>query len=56
MLFPVPVIITDVSKFFSINTDDLIFTGTPQGVGGCIAGDLLEGYLENEKVLSVTIR
>ena len=56
MLFDIPSIIADISGYFTINIGDLLFTGTPPGVGECVVGDLLEGYLEDEKVLSVEIR
>jgi 2-keto-4-pentenoate hydratase/2-oxohepta-3-ene-1,7-dioic acid hydratase in catechol pathway len=55
MLFSVDTIIADVSQYFSLNIGDLIFTGTPAGVGECVISDRLEGYLEGEKLLDVTI-
>ena len=56
MLFSVNQIIAYVSKFFTINIGDLIFTGTPAGVGQVIPGDALEGILQGNKVLDVEIR
>jgi 2-keto-4-pentenoate hydratase/2-oxohepta-3-ene-1,7-dioic acid hydratase in catechol pathway len=56
MLFNMEAIIADVSEYFTLNIGDLIYTGTPPGVGECVVGDLLEGYLEGDKVLSMEIR
>ncbi len=56
MLFDVDEIISYVSKFILLKKGDIIFTGTPQGVGPVKRGDLLEGFIENEKLLEVEIR
>jgi 2-keto-4-pentenoate hydratase/2-oxohepta-3-ene-1,7-dioic acid hydratase in catechol pathway len=56
MIFTIDQIVSHISNFFSINIGDLIFTGTPAGVGECIVGDELEGYLEKELVLSMEIK
>lgn len=56
MLFPIDELIAYVSQFFTLKIGDLIFTGTPQGVGPIAIGDHLEAYLENEKVLDLKIR
>lgn len=56
MLFPVAEIIAYVSTFYTLKIGDLIFTGTPQGVGPVEIGDNLEGFLEGEKLLSVPVR
>jgi 2-keto-4-pentenoate hydratase/2-oxohepta-3-ene-1,7-dioic acid hydratase in catechol pathway len=56
MIFTIDQIVSHISNFFSINIGDLIFTGTPAGVGECIVGDHLEGYLEKELVLSLEIK
>ena len=55
MLFSIDAIIADVSQYFSLNIGDLIFTGTPPGVGEVVISDRLEGYLEAEKLLDLTI-
>lgn len=55
MLFPIDAIIAHVSLYFKLQPGDLIFTGTPAGVGPCVSGDRLEGYLENEKLLDVSL-
>ncbi|MCF8450169.1 MAG: fumarylacetoacetate hydrolase family protein [Taibaiella sp.] len=56
MIFKVNNIIAYCSKFFTLNIGDLIFTGTPAGVGPVAVDDKLEGYLSGEKVLSVAVK
>jgi acylpyruvate hydrolase len=56
MIFSIDHLISYVSKFFTINIGDLLFTGTPAGVGPVNAGDKLEGYLQGKKVLEVEIK
>ena len=55
MLFNIDAILVDASQYFILNIGDIIFTGTPAGVGECVAGDLLEGFLEGEKVLHTEV-
>ena len=52
MLFTVDALISYLSRFFTLKTGDLLFTGTPVGVGPVAVGDFLEGYVENQRVLS----
>ncbi|MEO8110118.1 MAG: fumarylacetoacetate hydrolase family protein [Ginsengibacter sp.] len=56
MIFSIDKIISNISNYFSLNIGDLIFTGTPAGVGECMVGDLLEAYLENDCLLSMEIK
>ena len=56
MIFSIDQIIANISNYFSINIGDLIYTGTPAGVGECIVGDVLEGFFEKEQVLSLEIK
>lgn len=56
MIFSFGAVIADISKYFSLNIGDLIFTGTPAGVGECVVGDVLEGFLENDKVFELEIK
>jgi 2-keto-4-pentenoate hydratase/2-oxohepta-3-ene-1,7-dioic acid hydratase in catechol pathway len=56
MIFSIDQIVANISNYFSINIGDLIYTGTPAGVGECIVGDLFEGYFEKELVLSLEIK
>lgn len=56
MLFDFDYIIAYLSKFFTLKKGDLVFTGTPKGVGSVSIGDQLEGYIEDEKVLDFQIK
>lgn len=56
MIFSVDKIIAFVSSYFTLKIGDLIFTGTPAGVGPVKKGDLLEAWLEEEQVLSVKVK
>lgn len=56
MLFTVDQIIAYVSRFCTLKIGDLLFTGTPVGVGPVRIGNHLEGFLENEKLLDFYIR
>ncbi len=56
MIFPVNEIIAYVSRFFTLKIGDLIFTGTPVGVGPVTKDDHLEGYLQAEKMFDFYVR
>lgn len=56
MLFKVDEIIAYISRFFTLKTGDLLYTGTPVGVGPVNIGDHFEGYLEDRKVLDFNVR
>lgn len=56
MLFSVDAIIAYVSKFVTLKTGDLIFTGTPAGVGPVKIGDKLRAYLGNQQLLEFEIK
>ena len=45
-----------VSKYFTLRVGDLIFTGTPKGVGKVAENDVLEAYLEDQKVFKLRIQ
>lgn len=49
-------IVSHISTYFSLNIGDVIFTGTPAGVGECMVGDALEGFLESVSVFKVKIQ
>lgn len=53
MLFRVDELIAYISRFFTLKTGDLLFTGTPAGIGPVSIGDHLEGYLEDRRVLDL---
>lgn len=56
MIFSIDHIIAHLSTYFSLNIGDLVYTGTPAGVGECLVGDVLEGFFGNEPVLSLEIK
>ena len=45
-----------VSKFMTLKIGDLIFTGTPSGVGSIKIGDTLEGFIDEKKIFKVNIK
>jgi acylpyruvate hydrolase len=56
MLFSFDYIISYLSRFFTLRTGDLIFTGTPKGVGPVKVGNVLSAYIENEKLLEFEVK
>lgn len=56
MLFDFAVIIEYVSQFFTLKKGDLIFTGTPAGVGKVSVGDRLEAFIEDKKLLDFEVK
>ena len=56
MMFSPEKIIAFVSQYFTLRVGDLIFTGTPKGVGKVSENDILEAYLEDKKVLDLRIQ
>lgn len=56
MLYKIDELIAYVSRFFTLKTGDLLFTGTPEGVGPVKIGQRLEGYLGERKVLELKIK
>ena len=56
MIFSVDKIINYVSQFFTLKIGDLIFTGTPAGVGQVKIGDNLKGYIENKLMFDFDIK
>lgn len=56
MLFSFDAIVSYISKFFTLKIGDLVFTGTPAGVGPVKIGDTLECFIEREKLLEVRIK
>ncbi len=56
MLFDFATIISYVSQFFTLKKGDLIYTGTPAGVGPVHTGDQLIGFIGNEKMLHVEVK
>jgi acylpyruvate hydrolase len=56
MIFTIDKIISYVSQFITLKVGDLIYTGTPSGVGPVNIGDQLIGYLEDKKILELNIK
>jgi 2-keto-4-pentenoate hydratase/2-oxohepta-3-ene-1,7-dioic acid hydratase in catechol pathway len=56
MVFSFDRIVANISQYFSLNIGDLIFTGTPAGVGECVVGDESTGYLDKKQVFSLTVK
>jgi 2-keto-4-pentenoate hydratase/2-oxohepta-3-ene-1,7-dioic acid hydratase in catechol pathway len=56
MIFSIDQIIAYVSRFFTLKTGDLIYTGTPEGVGPVKIGDHLQGYIGDKLLLDFYIR
>lgn len=56
LLFSFDKVISYVSKFVTLKVGDLIFTGTPKGVGAVKIGDKLEGFIKGEKLLEFEIK
>jgi 2-keto-4-pentenoate hydratase/2-oxohepta-3-ene-1,7-dioic acid hydratase in catechol pathway len=56
MLWKIDEIIEYISKYFTLKIGDIIFTGTPAGVGKVIANDKLIGFLENTQMFSITVK
>jgi 2-keto-4-pentenoate hydratase/2-oxohepta-3-ene-1,7-dioic acid hydratase in catechol pathway len=56
MIFSFDYIVSYISNFFSINIGDLIFTGTPAGVGEAVVGDELEGFMEDQSLFALEVK
>jgi acylpyruvate hydrolase len=56
MIFSIDKIISYVSQFITLKVGDLIYTGTPSGVGKIEINDILTGYLENKKMFEIHIK
>lgn len=56
MIFDFDYIVSYISNYFSVNIGDLIFTGTPAGVGEAVVGDELEGFIEEQSVFKLEVK
>ena len=56
MLWKIDELIAYVSQFFTLKIGDIIFTGTPAGVGKVAPNDVLEGYIEEDKLFSIRVK
>lgn len=55
LIFDFNTLLSHLSQYFTLEPGDLVFTGTPAGVGPVAPGDVLEGRVEGEKVFTLTI-
>ena len=56
MIFPINELVSYISRFFTIKIGDILFTGTPVGVGKVAIGDRLEGYIFDKKMFDFNIK
>ena len=56
MQWKIDTLIEYISKYFTLKIGDIIFTGTPAGVGKVIADDKLKGYIESKEMFSITVK
>ena len=56
MLHSIPTLIAYISRYFSLKMGDVVFSGTPAGVGPVSRGDELRGYLEGQPMFQVRVR
>ncbi len=56
MIFSIDQIIAYASKYFTLKIGDLIFTGTPAGVGPVAADDVLEGFFEDNRLFQLNVK
>jgi len=56
MLFSVPQLLAYLTRFFKVNKGDILFTGTPSGVGAVSIGDRLEGFLNDQRLFETLIK
>lgn len=56
MLWKIDELIAEVSRYFTLKVGDILFTGTPEGVAAVKPGDVLEGFIEEKKLLNLLIK
>ena len=56
MIFYFDKIISYISKFYTLKIGDLVYTGTPEGVGNVIGGDILKGFITDKEMLRVVVK
>lgn len=56
MIWKIDELISYVSKYFTLKIGDIIFTGTPSGVGPVKENDIFKGYLEGKELFNIKIK
>lgn len=56
MLWKIDELIEYISKYFTLKIGDIIFTGTPAGVGKVLVNDKLKGFIEDKELFSITVK
>lgn len=56
MLWKIDELIAHISQFFTLKKGDIIFTGTPEGVGSVKPNDILEGFIEDKKSFRIQVK
>ena len=56
MLFKIDELIAEASKYFTLKKGDIIFTGTPEGVGKVSSNDILEGFLGTKSMFKINVK
>lgn len=56
MMWKIDALIENISKYFTLKIGDVIFTGTPAGVGRISPEDLLEGYIQEKEMFSIKVK
>jgi 2-keto-4-pentenoate hydratase/2-oxohepta-3-ene-1,7-dioic acid hydratase in catechol pathway len=56
MIYGLPQIIESITEYFTLYPDDLIYTGTPAGVGPTHKGDVFEGFFEGKSVFKIQVK
>lgn len=56
LIFSFNKIVSHISQYFTLQQGDLIYTGTPKGVGPITIGDVLEGFVGNQKLLHCEVK
>lgn len=56
MIFSFDYLVSYISNYFSVNIGDLIFTGTPAGVGELVVGDEIEAFMEEQQLLALEVK
>ena len=56
MIYDFDSVVAYISNYFSVNIGDMVFTGTPAGVGELVVGDEIEAFIEDDSLLSLEIK